>query len=360
MRILRFTAATLMILALLGACCSLAEGTYYGNVVCEQTQTIPAPFSGIVEGLSLRKGDLVHADDLICSIEAMSNRSPVDGIVSAVWGGCGDNVEDVKTRCGGVVFIIPENKLTVKANIRDAVKDQDNYVSPGQTVWLQKGRSQTAIVSEGIVSSVSSEGESAGDFSVEFNGTGFVLDETVSVYRREDRAAFSLLGFGTVQQTPPVVVNGDGAILKVYVRPGSKVSKGAPLFETVSGTIRDMKTNSNRILAKADGIVASVEAATGNHIEQNNPLITLYPLESMRVCISVPETDLAHFPEGQKVRLVFSTNDEREGIVQSIDYLAETSENTTSAIGYANYRVHIDFELKEGVREGMLVTVELP
>jgi len=360
MRIFRVLTVALLITALLGASAALGEETYYGSVTCEQTLTIPAPFSGILEEMPLRKGDLIHANDLICSIEAVTVHSPVEGVVSAVWGAGGDSVEDVKTRCGGVVYIVPANRLTVKANIRDAVKDPDNYVSPGQTVWLQKGRNQTAIVAEGIISSVSGEGESSGDFSVEFDSPGFAMDETVSVYRREDRAAYSLLGYGTVEQTAPVVINGEGSILKVYVKPGSKVSRGSPLFETVSGTLKDMKANTNRILADTDGIVASVEAATGAHIEQNSPLITMYPLDSMRVCISVPETDLANFPEGRKVKLIFSSNDEREGTVQTIDYLAEASETATSAMGYANYTVHIDFEQKDEVREGMLVTVEIP
>ena len=78
------------------------------------------------------------------------------------------------------------------------------------------------------------------------------------------------------------------------------------------------------------------------------------------VCVSVPETELSYFPEGQKVKLIFSSNDEREGIVQSIDYLAESSETSASAMGYASYTVHIGFEQKDGVRQGMLVTVEIP
>ena len=360
MRILRVTTVVLMITALLCASLAFADETYYGSVVCEQSLTVPAPFSGILESLPLRKGDLIHADDLICSIEAIGVYSPVEGVVSAVWGASGDSVEEVRNRCGGVVCITPANRFTVKANIRDAVKDQDNYVSPGQTVWLQKGRNQTAIVCEGIISSVSAEGETAGDFSVEFNSPGFVIDETVSVFRREDRASFSLLGYGTVQQTAPVVISGDGSILKVYVKPGSTVSRGSLLFETVSGTLKDMKSSSNRILAKTDGIVASVETAPGSHIEQNSPLIILYPLDSMMVCVSVPETELSYFPEGQKVKLIFSSNDEREGIVQSIDYLAESSETSASAMGYASYTVHIGFEQKDGVRQGMLVTVEIP
>ena len=161
-------------------------------------------------------------------------------------------------------------------------------------------------------------------------------------------------------QTAPVIISGDGSILRMHVKPGSMVSRGSLLFETVTGTVNEIKNGDNRVFAKSDGIVASVEAGNGTPIEQGGTLITVYPLDAMTVCISIPEVSLSLFPVGKEVSLTFGTSDERKGTVRSVDYLAIEDENGSSGMGYANYKVYIDFEQKDGIRQGMLVTVELP
>jgi len=359
MRILRRIPALMLILCLLGSCGALAEGTYYGSVVCENAQTVLAPFGGVVADLNLRKGGLLAAGSEICSIETTFVYSPVAGTVSAVFGAGGDSVEEVKNRRGGVVYIIPENRFCVDASDKDSTRNPDCHISVGQEVWLQMGRKNAPIIGSGIVTSVGTEAE-AGNYTVEIVSGVFSPDDSVAVYRKDTADPSALLGFGTVRQTPPVVISGEGSILRVHVKPGSTVSRGTLLFETVSGALREMKNGDNRVFAKEDGIVASVEAVNGSSVEQGSTLITLYPLGSMRVCITVPETSLALFPVGQKVNLTFGTGDEREGTVQSVDYLADADETGGFTVGYANYKVYIDFEQKEGIRQGMLVTVDLP
>ena len=349
----------IILIVLLLPVSAFASETFYGTVVCDTETSVSAPFGGILEGLTLRKGDLVHAGDLLCTIATTNVFSPVSGTVSAVFGAGGDSVEEVKARCGGVVYITPENRFTVSASSTGASKSPVNYISVGQKVWLQKGKNKNAVTGTGIVSSVSTDPEDVGSYTVEIENCPFSLSDKVEIYRNAEMKKDALLGSGKVQQTPPVIISGDGSILRVHVEPGSTVSRGTLLFETVSGTLREMKSGDNRIYAESDGIVASVEVGNGTPVDQNSTLITLYPLDMMRVCISVPETSLSNFPAGQPVNLTFGLDDEREGTVQSINYLAETSE-TASSGGYANYLVYIDFEQKENVRQGMFVTVDLP
>lgn len=361
MRILRSVIVILVTAALLASSCAMAEGTYYGNVVCERTETLLAPFGGAVADMTLRKGDLIHSGDPICTVETSFVYSPIAGTVSAVFGSEGDSTEDVKTRRGGVVYIVPENKFSISASTEEAAKNSDCYVSVGQTVWLRKGRARTPVVGTGLVTAVGTEMENSGSYTVEIVSGGFAPDESVSIYRREAAETADLLGFGTVKQTPPVIISGEGSILRMHVTPGSEVSRGSLLFETVTGVLKKMKGADNRIQAKTDGIVASVEISNGMSIEQGSTLITLYPLDAMTVCISVPETSLALLPAGQKVYLTFGNGEEQEGTVESIDYLADVDENEQQpSVGYANYKVYISFEKKEGIRQGMLVTVDLP
>ena len=87
-------------------------------------------------------------------------------------------------------------------------------------------------------------------------------------------------------------------------------------------------------------------------VEQNATLFSYYPLDAMQVCISVPETSLALFPEGQRVLLTFSTGAEREGTVAAVDYLADAEEGAATALGYASYKVYIDFSVEQHKRFG--------
>lgn len=359
---------------------AFASETYYGTIICDAVSTVTAPFGGVPEGLALRKGDLIHAGDLICSIGTTRVYSPVKGTVSAVFGAGGDDVETIKTWRGGVVYIVPDNRFSVTATTEEGSRNPESYVSVGQTVWLRKGRRDTGVIGTGIVTALiesnesdeqsSSSGsgkssqpgafDSSVNFTVEIDSGVFSPGDSVSIYRKEEAVFSTLLGYGTVVQTAPVVVSGEGSILRMHVKPGSTVSRGSLLFETVTGTVSEIKNGDNRVFAKSDGIVASVEAGNGAPIEQGGALITVYPLDAMTVCISVPETVLSLFPVGKEVGLTFGTNDERKGTVRSIDYLADVDENASPSIGYASYKVYIDFEEKDGIRQGMLVTVDIP
>ena len=380
MRFFRSAAAILIILLLLASSCSLAEGTYYGTVVCDAAVTVTAPFGGVLEDLTLRKGDLLHAGDKICTIATTRTYSPVAGTVSAVFGSVGDSVEDVKSWRGGVVYIIPENRYSVSATTDEGSRNPESYISVGQTVWLRKGRRDSPVIGTGTITAVgeaggageAGEGSSAGKsggspnadsgdgFTVEIDSGVFSPSDSVSIYRKEEADFTTLLGYGTVIQTAPVIVSGEGSILRMHVKPGSTVSRSSLLFETVTGALNEMKSGDNRVFAKRDGIVASVEAGIGSPIEQNGALITMYPLDMMTVCISVPETSLYLFPIGKEVTLTFGTSDERKGSIRSVDYLADVDENAQVGMGYANYKVYIDFEDKNDIRQGMLVTVDIP
>ena len=336
---------------------ALASEIYYGTVVCDAPVTVSAPFGGVLEDLSIRKGTLIHKGDIICSIETRKVFSPVDGTVSAVFGDSGDSVEEVQARRGGIVYIIPSGSYTAVASTKDATRYAESYISIGQTVWLQKGN-RRAPSGSGIVTSICTEGEKAGEYTVEIQDGYFSLDEKVNIHSEENMDKTTLLGQGTVEQTPSVIVNGEGSILRMHVKSGSVVSRGSLLFETVTGRLDEFRQVDNQIMARTDGIVASIEAGNGSSVDQNTPLITLYPLDHMRVCISVPETDLPLFPLGQVVNLAFSTQETRTGTVEAIDYLADEGEN--ASVGFAKYKVYIAFEQKEDIRQGMFVTVDLP
>ncbi len=79
----------IILIVLLLPVSAFASETFYGTVVCDTETSVSAPFGGILEGLTLRKGDLVHAGDLLCTIATTNFFSPVSGTVCAFFfAGC--------------------------------------------------------------------------------------------------------------------------------------------------------------------------------------------------------------------------------------------------------------------------------
>ncbi len=354
-RLNRFFALFLVLLFL--PCLASATSDYYGVVVCETTAAETAPFGGMVSGLKARKGDLVHAGDLLCTLETKKVYAPVAGTVSGVFGEPGDITEDVKTRRGGVVYIIPEAHYIINANYSRADKNPENYIGVGQQVWINKERG--AIVGTGTVISIAAEADSEGKYTVELTSGEFSLTEKVVIYRDKAMEWNTGMGYGTVALAPDIAVTGEGSILKMHVKPGDPVKRGDLLFETVSGQLDGMKSRDNTLRSTVTGIVKNVETSNGASVEQGAMLLSVCPLEDLQVCATIPETDLTLLPPGTPVRLQFSGNLVREGKVSSVSYLAEGEEGSSSSAGYAQYKVYFDFEDKEDVRQGMFVTIEI-
>lgn len=352
-------AMVLALLMMLFPLSSLAENSYYGTVVCETSAAVLAPFGGVVGDLNVRKGILIRKGDPICTIKTTRNVSPVTGTVSGVFGGAGDAVDNVKDRFSGVVFIVPEYKFTFTANYKSAEKSSECYVSPGQIVYLEAGKNMAKKRGTGLVSAVSTDSENLGQYTVLITEGPFVLREQVSVYRTEDCAKENYLGHGTVMQTAPVVVTGEGTILKMHAKVGDAVERDTLLFETVTGA-PDEPVEDNVIRAESDGIVATCELTEGASVDKNASLITLYPLDKLQACITVSETELDNFVPGTRVRLTFETGDGvYDGTVAGISYLAEEAGENQGTSTYASYKVYIDFTATEEVRMGMFVTVEI-
>ena len=362
-RILTLILALALVLAL--PMTALARENYYGTVVCESPRVISAPFGGVVKDLAVRKGSLLRAGDPICTLETKKVFSPVAGTVTAVMGRIGDSVEDVKNRDGGVVYITPARALTLKASTKRADKNEGCYVAVGQTVWLESGRGATLKTGSGVVTNVATEEDNLGEYYVQISDGPFVLGEKLTVYRTGARELGTNLGTGTVQQTNPVALTGEGALFKTHVKAGDTVRAGTLLFETVAGSLEGATWKDSVIRAGQDAIVSACDLAEGSSVEQYAALVTLYPADCLQACVIVPETELSAFAVGTAVKIGFAFDEsQRDGVVAGISFLAEESKDESgtgsSALTYAEYKVYIDFEDKEGIRTGMFVTVEMP
>ncbi len=352
------TLAALLMLAALVCPAARAESVFPGEVTVSGAQVIAAPFGGIVSDVRVRVGDGVHIGDPIAVINTQKTYAMTEGTISGVFASEGDAAEDIKTRYGALVYIEPLHRFTLACSTERAYNSSENrYIHIGETVYLSCTR-DGSHQGQGVVTALDDENEEA--FSVEVTGGEFYMGETVDVFRSADHAAASRIGRGTVARTAPVAVNGEGSVLRIHVKPGDVVERGELLFETVQGTLDGLYAPDTQIVSDVNGIVATVDAASGTAVEKDAKLATVYPQDAVQVKMVISEADLLDVNVGDKASIEFNWDADSgrrfEGEIASISYVRE-EEKEGAAGGGAQYVAYVDFTPDETVRIGMTVVV---
>lgn len=329
-----------------------AETTFDGTVVSSESVSVTAPFGGTVSSFRLREGDEISVGDVIAEVETTKVYASTDGVVTGVFGQPGDAVTDVVSRVGAVLYIEPDSKYTITADIQKAYSDSDNkYVNIGETVYLKSYYSSNGNTAVGTITATSGT-----TYTVETTSGELLMEETVNIYRSSDYTSTSRIGRGTVSRTAEVAVSGSGSIMYMHVKDGDTVSRGQLLFETVTGTLDGLYATSNQIVSDVDGIIASVSLSAGSTISKGDTLMTVYPRDEMQVVIEIDEYDLADIHEGDQILLEFNYDDSDDstcsGTVSMISHVGASSGTSEVA-----YKAYIEFTPNEDIRLGMTVLV---
>ena len=351
--------AALLILAL-GAP-ALAQVTFQGTVVSRETKAVSAPFGGLIDEISLRKGDLIRVGDAVATIRTTKVYADMDGVVSGIFAREGDQTEGITERYGGVMYLEPVNKYIVSATTEKAYNSSaTKYVHIGERVYLSCTKDGTHV-GTALVTKISEVDESGNTpYTLEVIGGEVYMGETVGIYRDPNHASESRIGRGTVQQNAAVPVKGTGSVLKMHVQVGDVVERGEVLFETVEGVLDGLYAVDNTIYSPMEGFVATVDATQGSAVEKGGKLITVFPRDAMQIEMKVSELDLAEIHEGDKVSIEFEWDADgarqMDGVVSSISSVgADKAEGSTSAD--AQYSAYIDFTPDDTVRLDMSVIV---
>ncbi|MDD3213681.1 MAG: HlyD family efflux transporter periplasmic adaptor subunit [Eubacteriales bacterium] len=329
-----------------------AETTFDGTVVSSESVSVTAPFGGTVSSFRLREGDEISVGDVIAEVETTKVYASTNGVVTGVFGQPGDAVDDVVSRVGAVLYIEPDSKYTITADIQKAYSDSDNkYVNIGETVYIESYYSSNGNTAVGTITATSGT-----TYTVETTSGELLMEETVNLYRSSDYASTSRIGRGTVSRTAEVAVSGSGSILYMHVKDGDAVTRGQLLFETVTGTLDGLYATSNQIVSDVDGIIASVNLSAGSTINKGDTLLTVYPRDEMQVVIEIDEYDLADIHEGDQILLEFNYDDSDDsmcpGTVSMISHVSASSGTSDVA-----YKAYIDFTPNDDIRLGMTVLV---
>ena len=344
-------ALLVLLLVLLCPALALAATTFEGTVVSGEVVSVTAPFGGTVSNFSLRAGGRIDFGDVVATIATNKVYASADGTIAGVFAQAGDSVENVQSRYGAVMYIVPEHKYSIAADIEKAYSSSETkYINIGETVYINCS-SDGAHSAVGIVTAASDT-----SYTVETVSGELLMEETVNIYRSPDYASKTRVGRGTVGRTAEIAVSGSGSILKLHVKDGDKVKRGDLLFETVTGEFDGLYATSNEIVSDVGGIIASVDTAAGKTVSKGDTLLTVYTMDSLQIEISVNEYDLVSIHEGDTVKLSFNYDENNtlqlQGKVSMISHLSNSESGSE-----ANYPAYIDFTPNENIRIGMTVSV---
>ena len=345
----RFLAILMIVLTL--PAFALAETTFDGAVVARDAVSVTAPFGGTVSHFSLRAGSRIQLGDRIATIATDKVYATADGTVTGLFAQVGDNVENVVSRYGAVMYVVPTSKYTISADIEKAYNSSETkYVNIGEKLYV-------SCTSDGDHTAVGTVVSASGTaYTVETESGTLLMGETVNLYRDPARTSKSRVGRGTVGRTAEIAVTGSGSILRLHVKDGDQVSRGDLLFETVTGQFDGLYATTNEILSDVSGVVASVNTSAGATINKGDTVLTVYTMDSLQIEISVGEYDLVSIKEGDTVTISFNYDESKEqqttGTVEMISHLSTSGDSSE-----ASYLAYINFVPNEDVRIGMTAVV---
>ncbi|MDD3334379.1 MAG: HlyD family efflux transporter periplasmic adaptor subunit [Eubacteriales bacterium] len=333
---------------------ALAEATFEGTVVAGSSVSVSAPFGGTVSSFGLREGSVVHQGDVIADIATTKIYASSAGTVTGVFAQPGDALEDVATRYGAAMYITPESRYQITADIQYAYNQMENkYVNIGESVYISCTTDSGKHTAQGMVTAV--DGTS---FTVETTSGELMVDETVRIYRSADLSAKSRIGGGDVTRIGDIAVTGSGSLLYLHVKEGETVERGQLLMETVTGSLDGLYASGSQVLSDVDGIVATANVQAGSTVNKGEALITVYPQDSLLMEISISEYELGNVAQGDAVTFTLNYQEGNvttyHGVVDMISYLSDEDS------GEIHYKGYVSFDATDEVRIGMTaaVTVE--
>lgn len=305
----------------LTASCALAA-TADAKIVAPNTEKITAPFAGTLLPFDYETGDSVSAHETLFTLDTTPVYATQAGTVSAVFASVGDDASGVAAHYGALAVIEPKNALYIDASTDQAYNDADNrYIHAGETLYLKLGNDKGT----GVVTSVSGK-----KYTVEILSGSFDVDDTVRCFRESTTPSDSEVGRGKVTRYADVQVNANsGRIAAVHVKPGDAVEVGDLLFELVDA--QSEKNASRSIAASKDGVITSMNTASGAQVYRGQLLCEVADLSTLELSAEVDELDLNSIAVGDTLSYTLDAFDGETftGTVTQIDSVGTKKQNAT-------------------------------
>ena len=347
------TLSVLLLAALMMTCLSSAAFAYElnGTIVSAVTQNITSTYGGTVDQVLVYAGQTVRAGETIATLSTAKTYAKENGRVY-FFGTAGDDGETLTGTYGAVAYLEPDIAYSVTGSTKYAYDSAANKtIHPGETVMLRSTEGDST--GRGLITSVSDS-----SFEVLVTNSGDLLNgDTVNIFRSGNYQATNRIGRGSVVRRGPIAYDATGIITSFAVTSGQKVSKGDLLFETLTGTYQGDTEGFTQIKAPVDGVIASVAVNPGSAVSEGGDIVTIYPLNTLRVEVAAPESDWVgiHVGDPVKVELTYA-NDGDKTLNGQVEYIsivgtASTSEDSDEAT-FSVYISLTDSDLT-GVAYGM-------
>ena len=292
------------------------------KIVAPNTEKITAPFAGTLLPFDYETGDSVSAHETLFTLDTTPVYATQAGTVSAVFASVGDDASGVAAHYGALAVIEPKNALYIDASTDQAYNDADNrYIHAGETLYLKLSNDKGT----GVVTSVSGK-----KYTVEILSGSFDVDDTVRCFRESTTPSDSEVGRGKVTRYADVQVNANsGRIAAVHVKPGDAVEVGDLLFELVDA--QSEKNASRSIAASKDGVITSMNTASGAQVYRGQLLCEVADLSTLELSAEVDELDLNSIAVGDALSYTLDAFDGETftGTVTQIYSVGAKKQNAT-------------------------------
>lgn len=293
--------ATLVICSLLAVTPALAEQDLTGlpiadGVVASAAFTdITAPFSGTLASFDLSVGDAVASGQTLMRYVTNDVFASEAGVVKAVFAATGDDATAVTARYGGLVGLEPAVGWQVLATTEGAAAGNEyKILHLGETLYFKTTGNNG---SDGVGRVVAVSGKA---YTVDVLTGDFDLNDSVTLYRRDNYAAASCVGKGDVNRREALLFAGAGRVADVAVREGETVTAGQKLFSLVSADAAPAAAAPD-VLCQTDGVVEQVLVAPGQQVWKGQALLRVDQTDMLEVRADVDEADLGTLAVGDLV-----------------------------------------------------------
>lgn len=309
---------------------ALAE-VYEGTVAAASEIQVTAASGGVLEALNAEIGSIVSEGDVLGSLRTSRVFASQDGTVANIQYREGEEAD------GTVMEIYPMERYQIYCTVDEAYQSAEStLVHSGEQVYIKCTNNGTHR-GVGLITQIDGD-----EYRVLAIGGELYVGETVYLYRDKDFSTKQRIGIGTVVTSDTEIYEADGMIVRMHVEEGEYVERGELLYEIADGN--------TEILVPEDGLIMDTAVQQGDHVEEEQTVLTLVPDGQFCIEIYADEASAAQMTEGDTVEITYPSDTQERiwpGVIAEIFRIAEES----------NYRVKILPESTEGLKLGMTAEV---
>ena len=309
---------------------ALAED-YEGTVAAASEVQVTAASGGVLDALNAEIGSIVSEGDVLGSLRTSRVFASQDGTVANIQYREGEEAD------GTVMEIYPMERYQIYCTVDEAYQSAEStLVHSGEQVYIKCTNNGTHR-GVGLITQIDGD-----EYRVLAIGGELYVGETVYLYRDKDFSTKQRIGIGTVVTSDTEIYEADGMIVRMHVEEGEYVERGELLYEIADGN--------TEILVPEDGLIMVTAVQQGDHVEEEQTVLTLVPDGQFCIEVYADEASVAQMTEGDTVEITYPSDPQERiwpGVIAEIFRIAEES----------NYRVKILPESTEGLKLGMTAEV---